>query len=241
MKGTNTMKKYFALIISLIVILTCFTACKPKIKNGAVVENGAGEKIAIVTSPDGGLVRDNAGNLLVLVTDADGKNVKDENGEYQTKAIAMDHAIVIGRRVEAENYSVEIPNGWSDAKTLNDLSIKKDGTEESLVIMEKEGSVSQSMEDPLKIFDNVKKMYANVISENTTVEISESITANFISVYVPEIKTDDNGNPVPGYIGYFFFEEAGHTYSCKIEARRNIGDGNSIKEFTDILATINFR
>ncbi len=235
------MKKYFALIISLIVILTCFTACKPKIKNGTVVENGAGDKIAIVTSPDGGLVRDDAGNIIVLVTDADGKNVKDENGEYQTKAIAMDHAIVIGRHVETEHYSVEIPNGWSDAKTLNDLSITKDGTDESLVIMEKEGSATQAMEDPLKIFDNVKKMYANVISENTSVKINDSITAKFISVYVPQIKTDESGNPVPGYIGYFFFEEAGHTYSCKIEARRNVGDGNDLKEFTDILATINFR
>lgn len=233
------MKKYFALIISLIVILTCFTACKPKIKNGTVVENGAGEKIAIVTSPDGGIVRDDAGNLIVLVTDVDGKNVKDDNGEYQTKAIAMDHAIVIGRRVETENYSVEIPNGWSDAKTLNDLSITKDGTDESLVIMEKDGSATQAMETVAPVFENAKKMYANVISENTTVEISEGITAKFMSVYIPQIKTDDSGNPVPGYIGYFFFEEAGHTYSCKIEGRRNIGE--NLKEFTDILATINFR
>ncbi len=232
------MKKYFALIISLIVILTCFTACKPRIKNGAVVDYGAGEKLAVVTSPEGGLVRDEAGNLIVLVTDANGKNVKDENGEYQTNAIAMDHAIVIGRRVETANYSVEIPNGWSDAMTLNDLSITKDGTDESLVITEKKGSVSQAMEDPSKVFDNITRMYANVVSENTTVQINEKITANYISVYVPKLKTDDAGNPVSGYIGYFFFEANGITYSCKIEGRRNISE--NLKEFTDILATINF-
>ena len=73
-----------------------------------VVENGAGEMMAVVTSPDGGIVRDEAGNIIVLVTDENGKNVKGENGEYKTNAIAMDHAIVLGRRVEAENYSVEI-------------------------------------------------------------------------------------------------------------------------------------
>lgn len=233
------MKKYFALIISVIVILTCFTACKPKVKNGAVVENGVGEQIAIVTSPDGGIVRDDAGNLVVLVTDENGKNVKDENGEYQTNAVAMEHAIIIGRRVETQNYSVEIPDGWSDAYTLNDLQITKDGTDESLVIAEKEGSASQAMAKVSPIFDNAKKMYSNVISENTTVKINDSITASFMSVYIPQVKTDENGNPVPAYLGYFFFEEAGHTYSCKIEARRNVGE--NLDEFTNILSSINFR
>lgn len=233
------MKKYFALIISLIVILTCFTACKPKIKNGALVENGAGEQVAIVTSPDGGIVRDDAGNLIVLVTDQNGKNVKDENGEYKTNAVAMDHAIIIGRRVETQNYSVEIPDGWSDALTLNDLSITKDGTDESLVITEKDGSASKAMETITPVLENAKRMYANVVSENTTVKINENITANFMSVYIPQQKTDENGNPVPAYLGFFFFEEAGHTYSCKIEGRRNIGE--NLDEFTKILSSINFR
>lgn len=233
------MKRYFALIITVIVILTCFTACKPKIKNGAVVENGAGQQIAIVTSPDGGIVRDGAGNLIVLVTDENGRNVKDENGEYKTNAVNMDQAIVIGRRVEAKNYSVEIPNGWSDAVTLNDLSITKDGTKESLVIMEKEGSVTKSMEDTSKLFNNITTMYPNVVSENKTVKINNEITANFISAYIPVQKTDENGNPVPGYLGYYFFEANGHTYSCKIEGRRNLSE--TLDEFTSILSSINFR
>lgn len=233
------MKKYFALILSLIVILTCFTACKPRIKNGAVVENGAGEQVAVVTSPDGGIARDEAGNLIVLVTDENGKNVKDENGEYKTNAIAMDHAIVLGRRVEAENYSVEIPDGWSDAKTLNDLSITKDGTEESLVITTKKGTVSQAMETVSLVFANMKKMYSDGDYRNETIEISKDITATYISAYVPNLKKDENGNAVAGFVGYFFFEKGGNTYSCKIEGRRDINE--NLKEFTDILATINFR
>ncbi len=239
MKGTNTMKKYFALIISIIVILTCFTACKPKIKNGAIVSDGSGQQIAVITSPDGGIVRDDAGNLIVLVTDENGKNVKDANGEYQTNAIAMEHAIVIGRRVETENYSVEIPDGWSDAKTLNDLSITKDGTDESLVISEKEGSATKAAETILPIMENAKKNYSGVITENTTVQINNEITATYMSFYVPEVKRDEAGNPVAAYVGFYFFEKAGHTYSCKIEGRRNISE--NLDEFTNILATINFR
>ena len=153
------MKKYFALILSVIIILTLFTACKPQIKNGAVLQNGAGGEIAVVTSPDGGIVRDEAGNLIVLVTDHNGKNIKNENGEYQTNAVNMDHAFVMGRRVEAKYYSVEIPNGWSDAHTLNDLSITKDGTDESLVISVRENeSATQAMEKVAPLFDNAKKM-----------------------------------------------------------------------------------
>ena len=239
MKGLITMKKYFALILSVIIILTCFTACKPKIKNGAVVENGAGNDIAIITSPDGGIVRDGAGNLIVLVTDENGRNVKDENGEYKTNAVNMDHAIVMGTRVEAKYYSVEIPNGWSNAKTLNDLSIKKDGTDESLVITVKSSSATQEMEKIVPIIDNAKNMYANTVVENSTIEINDEITASFISAYIPHQKTDENGNPVPAYLGFFFFEKAGNTYSVKIEGRRDLTP--DLDDYTDILSSIRFR
>ena len=63
------MKKYFALIISVIVILTCFTACKPKLKDGVLVTDAAGKGYAAVTQEGGGAARDDAGNLVVLVTD----------------------------------------------------------------------------------------------------------------------------------------------------------------------------
>lgn len=233
------MKRYFALIISVIVILTCFTACKPTIKNGAVLQNGAGEEIAVVTSPDGGIVRDGAGNLVVLVTDENGKNVKDENGEYKTNAVNMDHAFVMGRRVEAKYYSVEIPNGWSDAYTLNDLSITKDGTDESLVISIKEGSATKAMESVASLVDNAKRMYANTRVDNTTIKINDEIEANYTAFYIPHQKTDENGKPVPAYIGFYFFEAAGHTYSVKIEGRRDLF--NNLDEFTKILSSINFR
>ena len=233
------MKRYFALIITVITILTCFTACKPSIKNGAILQNGAGDEIAVVTSPDGGIVRDGAGNLVVLVTDEDGKNVKDDNGEYKTNAVNMDHAFVLGRRVEAKYYSVEIPDGWSDAFTLNDLSITKDGTDESLVISVKEGSATKAMESASQIIDTAKRMYANTRVDNTTIEIKDGITANYKAFYIPHQKTDENGNPVPAYLGFYFFEAAGQTYSVKIEGRRDLYE--DIDDFTKILSTINFR
>ena len=94
------MKKIFALTFAAMIILTCFTACKPKIKNGIVIQNQAGDSYAAVTKTDGGIARDDAGNVILLVTDANGKNVKDANGEYATKIVALDSALVVGDVIE---------------------------------------------------------------------------------------------------------------------------------------------
>ena len=67
------MKKYFALILTFILILTCFAACKPSIKDGTVVTEFGGQGHAAVTEADGGVKRDEAGNLIVLVTDENGR------------------------------------------------------------------------------------------------------------------------------------------------------------------------
>ena len=141
------MKKYFALIIAIMVILTCFTACKPKIKDGALVTNQAGENFAAVTKAGGGVIVDDAGNLVVLVTDEDGRNVKGDNGEYATNKVALEHALVIGNRVECEKYAITIPDGWSDAKSFNGLNLMRDGSDDVIVINEREGDLVTAMGD----------------------------------------------------------------------------------------------
>ena len=53
------MKKYFALILCALTVLTCFTACAPK----AELVDG----YAAVTKEDGGVIRDQAGNITQYV------------------------------------------------------------------------------------------------------------------------------------------------------------------------------
>ena len=235
------MKKSIALILTFVVILTCFAGCKAKIKNGALVTNQAGENFAAVTQEDGNLVIDNSGNLVVLVTDANGKNVKGENGEYETKKVALDNALVIGNRVECENYYINIPNGWSNASSFTGLSIKRDGTEDVIVINERtDKDLDTAMAGTISALDIAKKSYANTTYENKQVEVLGK-NAQFVSLYIPDNGTvDANGNPGASYMGYFFFEHAGVIYTVRISSTTS-NMSKDLDEIIAILNTIEFR
>lgn len=234
------MKKYLALIIAIMVILTCFTACKPKIKDGALVTNQAGENFAAVTKAGGGVVVDDAGNLVVLVTDEDGRNVKGDNGEYATNKVALEHALVIGNRVECEKYAITIPGGWSDAKSFNGLSIMRDGTDDVIVINEREDSIENAMGDTSSVISLARSSYANTTYENKKVMIGDK-EAQFISLYIPDNGTTDlNGNPGASYMGYIFFEHAGTVYTVRLgSTTKNMNE--DLDEVISILETIEFR
>ncbi|MCI5841537.1 MAG: hypothetical protein MRZ96_06620 [Clostridium sp.] len=228
------MKKYFALIISVIVILTCFTACKPKLKDGVLVTDAAGKGYAAVTQEGGGAARDDAGNLVVLVTDKNGKNVKGDNGEYQTDAIALDHAVVIGNRIECPNYSIAIPSGWSDSMSYSDLILKKDNSEDQIKLMSSSGKkLSAVMQDTSKLIDAVKSKFSDCVYTNKQVTVNGG-EATLISVYVP-----NNSSGTATYIGYIFYEHGGTVYTCMITSDSDMGA--RLDDVIAILDTIEYR
>lgn len=227
------MKKYFAVILTFVLILTCFAACKPTLKDGALITNAAGENYAAVTEEDGGIVRDEAGNLIVLVTDEDGRNVKGDNGEYQTNPIAIDHALVIGDTIEMPQYSIQIPNGWSDSLSFQDLCLSKDGTADKLTIsVVEDKSVADVSKERSSIISLTKSNYSDAVTENKTISFGDITDAVFCSAFVP----DANGAAV--YLAFIIFDHAGDVYSCMINSNTDISA--SISEITEILSTINF-
>lgn len=235
------MKKYFALILSAVVILSCFTACKAKLENGAVVTDLNGDNYAAVTEEGGGIVRDDAGNLVVLVTDENGKNVKGDDGEYQTNVVAIEKALVIGNRIECPNFALTIPSGWSDSLSYDDLVIKKDGTEDRIKIMvNKETPYSEVVATNVSVVDAFADMsLKKPPMENKSVTISENITAQFYSAFIEDTGSRDaDGNIIAAYIGYITFEHSGIVYSCMITSNRDMT--SSIDEVVEILGTIDF-
>ena len=228
------MKKIFALTIAAMVILTCFTACKPKLKNGTLLTDAAGENIAAVTQKDGGLKRDDAGNILVLVTDEDGRNVKDENGEYETKAIALDHALVIGNQIECADYAIRIPNGWSDSLSYTELIIKKDGTEDTISVANERGaSLNKTLESANTVINTMKTNYPETVVENKKVTVLGK-EANFFSAYLA-----DNGTGNASYLGYVIFDNENSVYTCNLISNRNMSE--NLDDYLYILNTIEFR
>lgn len=235
------MKKYFAIILSAVVILSCFTACKAKLQNGAVVTDLNGDNYAAVTEEGGGIVRDDSGNLVVLVTDEDGKNVKGDNGEYQTNVVALEKALVIGNRIECPDYALTIPNGWSDSLSYDDLVIKKDGTEDRIKIMvRKDIAFSEVLNSNNSMVDAFADMsLKKPPMENRSVTIGENTTGQLYSAFIEDTGSrDGEGNIIAAYIGYITFEHANSVYSCMITSNRDMT--SSIDEVIEILGTIDY-
>lgn len=231
-KGQFTMKKYFALILTFILIFTCFSACKPTIKNGVLVTEFGGKEIAAVTEADGGLKRDEAGNLIVLVTDENGRNVKGENGEYETNPVAIDHALVIGNTIEMPEYSIKIPNGWSNSVSFESLVLQRDGSADVLTIsVVDDKSLAEVTQERSSVISLAKSNYENVVSETKGVKVGDK-DAQFFSAYVP----DANGSQV--YLCYIIFEHVGDVYSCMLNSNTDVS--STIPEILEILGTIDF-
>ncbi|MBE6771543.1 MAG: hypothetical protein E7547_05290 [Ruminococcaceae bacterium] len=234
------MKKYFALIISVIIILSCFTACKPKIKNGAVISDAASKNYAAVTEEGGEIARDEAGNLLLLVTDEHGRNVKDENGEYETKRVKIDHALVVGNKIECADYALTIPNGWSDKMSYADLIISRDGTEDILKIsVTDDSSLNNVMETRLKSINLIKNNFPKAETGSKEITLGDEIIAQFSYAFVEDTGArDENLNVLSSYLGFIFFEHKGEVYTCMLTSNRNMTE--QIDEIAGILNTIEF-
>ncbi len=229
------MKKYFAIIISVMVVLTCFTACKPKIKDGTLVTDAGGKAYAAVTQSDGAIARDEAGNVILLVTDKNGKNVKDDDGNYETQAVALDHALVIGNRIECPNFSLAIPNGWSDSSSYSDLVLTNNSNSEEMIkVMYFSGKkLSEVMKDTSSIIDTINTMFSDCVYTNQQVTVC-GFNGTLISAFVPE-----NTSGTSTYMGYIFFERNDVVYTCLLASDSNMND--KLDEVLEILNSINFK
>lgn len=226
------MKKYFALVLTFVLIFTCFTACKPTIKDGTVVTEYGGKAHAVITEADGGIVRDEAGNLIVLVTDENGRQVKGENGEYQTNPVGLQHALVIGNTIEMPEYSIQIPNGWSNSISFESLVIKRNESADTLTIsVIDDSSLAEVEKERLSVINRTKNSFENVVTESKAVKVGDK-EASFFSAFVP----DANGSQV--YLCYIIFEHAGDIYSCMYNSNADVS--STIPEILDILSTINY-
>ncbi len=234
------MKKYFALIITAIIVLSCFTACKPKIKGGGIVSDAASRNYAAVTEEDGGIVRDQAGNLIVLVTDSNGRNVKDENGEYETKPVALDHALVIGNRIECPKYALTIPDGWSDKMSFADLIISRDGTKDIVKISTtSDKKLVDVIDEKYSAITEIKTLFPAAESGSREIKITDEITGEFFYTFVEDTGArDEDLNVLSSYLGFIVFRKSTSVYTCMITSNRDVSD--QIDEIAEILSTIEF-
>ncbi len=234
------MKKYLALFISAIIILATFAGCK----KAETIKTADNKEIPAVTQENGGVIRDEAGNLIVYVTEANGNLTKGEDGEYVTTPVALERPIVVGRRVEAPLYSINIPNGWSDKLTVTDLDIIRDGTKDNLrIAIVKDADMNKTLEQRTSVVNIAKNNYPTAESANKKIALENGIEAQYMYTWVDDtgVREDDgkgNLTVISSFIGFIVFEYKGDIYSCNLSSNQNMNE--DIDEIIDILNTIEF-
>lgn len=224
----KNMKKTIALVLTFVVIFACFAGCKKEDKEKVKPhKNFAGEAVAVVTEKNGGIIRDDSGNVVVYVTEKDGVIVKDEDGEPETKHQAIEHAIVTGRRIEMADYAINIPDGWSDAKSYKVLNITKDGTDTMITIMAERNA---SLTDNQKSHDTIVSASATGDIVKTTQTIAGQ-EATVVYTY-----SQLRGNSV--FVGYMDFSRQGVVYSVQVSSTEDVT--SSWNEIVSIVNTIEF-
>ena len=208
------------------------------------VINGGSDSLAAIEGEDGNIVRDEAGNVIVYVTDVDGNYLKDENGEFETTPATIDRHIVVGRRIEAPTYSINIPDGWSDKLTTFDLDIVRDGTKDNLRIgLIEDSTFDETLEQRTSVINIAKTNFPSAETGNKSITIGDGIKATYNYVWVEDtgVREDDgkgNLTAVSSFAGFIVFEYAGDVYSCSLISNNNMNE--DIDEITDILNTIEF-
>lgn len=217
------MKRFIALIITFVVILTCFAGCK----KGEPVESYtdfAGEAIPAVTEEGGNIVRDDNGNVVVYVTDPNGNTVEGENGEPETQAQAVEHAIVTGTRIEMPDYALNIPDGWSNVASYDMLNIVKDDITFTI------------MTDRKAKLADMQKAHDTIVSTSATGEVTK--TTQKIAgqdATVAYTFSTMKGNIFVGYIDFMY---QGVVFSVQVSANSDIS--SSWNEIVSIVNTIEF-
>lgn len=225
------MKKYSICIIAATLLAATLSSCgKDKVDGGAIMSNVAGQTVAAQTKEDGNLARDEAGNIILLATDEHGKNVTDKDGKNVTNLQSLDHALVVGNRIECTSFALNIPEGWSNSNSFTDLIIKKDGTEDKIIISTFTGETLQSKKEyRMKAMDSIKSSYNDVkYSEyNTTIDGEEaSVHELFVDAVEPNV-----------FMSFYFFQHNAVVYSVTVSSNRDLTGNTTV---ADILNTIEF-
>ena len=223
------MKKIIAIVLITLTVLFCFAGCKKKAeKVSAVVTNGKGDVLAVVTNDDGNAARDEAGNLYVVATDPNGYVLK-EDGEVVTEKHIVDSFVEVGNRYEMPDYSIVIPDDWknSNSKTHQALVLKEEGTENKFTIVTGNDETQKSIVD-----DAIESLKATEGSKSGEEDLTVHGTDGKLVYAFAEVEGDEH------YVGFITFIHNARTVSVFIVGVEDMTD--KIDDIVEIVDSIEF-
>ncbi len=228
------MKRYIALAVTAMLAVCIFTACakKPEGTDSVTVQDG--HSLAVVTKEGGGLDRNEDGQVVAVVTDDKGNAQTDADGKQQTEAVDLNTALVYDNRIEFNEYYIDIPKGWENSKSYNNVNLKKTGSADKITIQRNPDATFESKYADMKTFYGpIGEMYKDAEFDTRGIKISGEDTSVY-SVYVAESKSGK-----PFYMAYIFLDRPDAVYSVMITAERDLD--KDFGEIEKILNSVQFK
>ena len=143
-------KKYFAVFLLFIFVLSVFAACI-KANPGIIITGSDGKTRVLATNDNGETMTDSAGNIIIVMTDAKGKAARDKNGDQVTQKVSPPDYYIYNKVIEGPKFSVAIPEGWEQSDASN-IRLKKTSTNAELNLMVEDGQTLAQVKDAVEEF-----------------------------------------------------------------------------------------
>lgn len=229
------MKKITAVFVIFAIAVCLFTACAKKPQGTEQITIQGGDTIDLITKEGGGLDRDDEGNPIEVVTNDKGKAVTEKDGKQVTVALDLEEScLVYDNKIEFKNYSLEIPNGWSNCESYNNTNIKKNDSDDGIQITRLTDTTFE------KKYDDVKKLYAasvgmypDAVTEEKGIKVGDMNCTRY-ELYIPKTSNDK-----PLYTCYILIEHDAALYQILISATRDLRE--DFGEIEKILNSIQFK
>ena len=101
-------KKIIAVALALVMMVTCFTACKKK--RDTIKVNG--QDVIVVTDENGNPIINDKNEVVAVVTDRAGEVITYDNGEDQTYNIKLNQPLEVDDVVHGGKYRFNLMSGW---------------------------------------------------------------------------------------------------------------------------------
>ena len=216
-------KKIIAISLALVVMLTCFTACKKKRETTKI----NGSDYIVVTDKNGNPIINEKNEVVVVVTDREGEVLTYENGEDQTRNLQLKEPLESDGVIHGSNYRFTKLSGWESYGNTRICKEKTDNKCYYQFVKIKELDEEITIESYLETVDGQNEQIIPALeADGKTLTIekgNETISSANINTHVRKYKITDASGNVTHYAETYYFVAGSMIYAVNYACEDGIG------------------